>query len=108
MVALIDFADFIISSILTLIVWVVFAWVIATWLVHFNVINMRNRVIYSIVYFLERVARPILRPIQRVIPPLGGMDLSPLVLLLVIQGTQVYLLPALHDWLVRLVVGGAA
>ena len=91
--AIIDFAFFILEAILTLTIWIVIAWVIATWLVLFNVINMRNQIVYSIVHFLERFSMTLLRPIQRVIPPLGGLDLSPFLLLLVIQGAMIYLLP---------------
>ena len=96
---IIDFIFFIIGSLLWLILWVVLIYVVVTWLVAFNVLNMRNRVAANLVRYLEAVARPILRPLQRIIPPLGGMDLSPLILLLVIQGTQIYLLPPLHLWL---------
>jgi YggT family protein len=102
--AIIDFSFFLVVAILTAIVWVIFAYVIATWLVAFNVINMRNRIVYAIVHFLETVARPILRPVQRLIPPIGGtIDLSPLILLVVIQGALIYLLPPLQTWLHGLV-----
>lgn len=108
MAPIIEFTFFIVGSLLTLIVWVVFAYVIVSWLVAFNVINLRNRVVYSIVHFLETVTRPILRPIQRLIPPLGGsIDLSPLLLFLVIQGVLIYLLPPLKLWLLTLVTPAA-
>jgi YggT family protein len=99
--ALINFVFFVISGLLVVVLWTVFAYVISTWLVSFGVVNTRNRAVYTVVHFLEAVARPILRPIQRLIPPLGGtIDISPVLLLLIIQGTLIYLLPPLHDWLI--------
>ena len=52
-----------------------------------------NRAVYSIAHFLDAVTRPILRPVQKIIPPLGGVDISPIIVLLVIQGIRLYLLP---------------
>ena len=106
--AIIDFCFFVLEVSLNAIIWIVIAWVIATWLILFNVINMRNRIGYSIVHFLERFSLTLLRPIQRIIPPLGGLDLSPFILLVIIQGTLTILLPALHGWLDGLVAGPAA
>jgi YggT family protein len=70
---------------LDLIVWAIIAQVIASWLVAFGVLNTRNRAVYMIVDVLERSTAPILRPIRRVLPPFGGLDLSPLVVLLAIS-----------------------
>jgi YggT family protein len=94
--ALIDFSCFIIGAILTAILWMIFAYVIATWLVQFNVVNMRNQVMRSIVYFLERFAEAILRPIRRFVPPIGGLDLSPFLVSVVIIGITNILLPDLQ------------
>ena len=49
---------------------------------------------------------PVLRPFRRIIPPLGGVDISPIVVLLIITGVRVYLLPGLHNALNSLVSGG--
>jgi YggT family protein len=51
--------------------------------------------VYNIARFLDAVTRPILRPVQRVIPAIGGVDISPIIVLLVIQGIRIYLLPQL-------------
>ena len=64
--------------------WVVLAWVIFTWLYSFNVINPRNQVVAAVGKFLFQVTEPVLRPIRRVLPNFGGIDLSPLVLTLAI------------------------
>jgi YggT family protein len=61
--------------------------------VAFNVINVRNGFVYSLVRTLEGVTRPVLAPFQRFIPPLGGIDLSPIVVILLIQGALRYLIP---------------
>ena len=55
--------------------------------------NLRNPFVANIARFLDAVTRPILRPVQRFIPALGGVDISPIIVLLIIQGAQIYLLP---------------
>ncbi len=70
---------------------------VLSWLVAFNVINLRNQFVYGVVRFLDAVTRPILRPFQRFIPPLGGIDISPIIAILVLSAAQSYLLP----WLAR-------
>ncbi|HTT98331.1 MAG TPA: YggT family protein [Rhizomicrobium sp.] len=62
--------------------WVVIAAVIASWLVVFNVINARNEIVRGILRFLDAVTEPVFRQIRRVIPPIGGIDLSPLIVLI--------------------------
>jgi YggT family protein len=71
--------------ILTLIeiyMWIVIAYVILSWLVAFGVINSHNRFVYMVLDALFRLTEPVLRPIRRVLPNLGGIDLSPAVLFL--------------------------
>ena len=106
--AIIDFCFFVLEVSLNAIIWIVIAWVIATWLILFNVINMRNQIVYSIVHFLERFCLTLLAPIRRIVPSFGGLDLSPFILLVIIQGMLIYLLPALHGWLDGLVAGPTA
>lgn len=57
---------------------------ILSWLVAFNVVNTRNRVVYTIGDFLYRITEPALRPIRQFLPNLGGIDLSPVVLILLL------------------------
>ncbi len=71
--------------VLGLLVWVLIINAILSWLVAFDVINLRTRFVANVAHFLDAVSRPILRPIQRFIPPLGGVDISPIIAILVIQ-----------------------
>lgn len=73
-----------INTVINLYTWILIIWVAMSWLISFNVINTHNRFVYMVGEFLERVTEPALRPIRRVIPSLGGVDLSPLVLILLL------------------------
>ncbi len=73
-----------IDNIITLYLWVVFAAVISSWLIAFNVINTSNRFVYVVMDFLHRATEPVLEPIRRFLPNLGGIDLSPVVLILLL------------------------
>jgi len=76
---------FFIDPILMLVVLLIFIWVIVGWLIAFNVINTNNPQARQMVYGLNRIVDPMLRPIREVLPPLGGtIDLSPLVFILLI------------------------
>ena len=57
-------------------------WVVLSWLVNFDVVNTRNRFVYLVTDFLYRITEPALRPIRRRVPNLGGMDISPVILIL--------------------------
>lgn len=103
MIAIIQFVFFVAGGLLEFVKWAIIASAILSWLVAFNVLNIRNQFAYNLVRFLEAVTRPILRPFQRLIPPLGGMDISPVVAILVIVGVQAILLPALQSFLIGLV-----
>jgi YggT family protein len=72
------------SMVLTL-VWVVFlAMVIMSWLISFNVVNTRNQFVAGLWRVLNQLTEPVLRPIRRLIPPVGGLDLSPIIVFVVI------------------------
>jgi YggT family protein len=64
--------------------WIIIASAIFSWLYAFNVINSRNQFVGAIGNFLFRVTEPALRPIRKVMPDLGGIDISPIVLLLIL------------------------
>lgn len=67
------------------IVWfIVIAHIVVSWLVHFQVLNLRQPLVSQIWYMLNRLVEPIYRPIRRFMPDLGGIDLAPLVVLLVL------------------------
>jgi len=65
--------------------WIILAMVVLSWLVAFNVVNRSNPYVRQIGYALERLTEPLLRPIRRVLPDLGGIDISPIVLLIGMQ-----------------------
>ena len=73
-----------IDTILGLYVWILIASAILSWLVAFNVVNTRNRAVYVIGAFLYRVTEPVLAPLRRILPNLGGLDLSPIIVILII------------------------
>ena len=67
------------------------AHVILSWLVMFNVINSYQPLVRTIMQFLHAIIEPVARPIRRVIPPIGGVDLSILVLIIAIQFLQIFI-----------------
>ncbi|MHB1101956.1 MAG: YggT family protein [Devosia sp.] len=73
-----------ISMVLTLVWWVFLIMIIMSWLISFNVINTRNQFVAGLWRIVNAVTEPILRPIRRVIPPVGGLDLSPIVVFVII------------------------
>lgn len=86
-----------ISSLIDLYMWVVIIYVVLSWLVAFDIVNTRNQFVRTIGDFLYRLVEPALRPFRRILPNLGGVDLSPLaliVVLLLIQGLM-------HEYLVE-------
>ena len=105
MVALINFVFLVIQLLVQAVIWIVIANAIVSWLIAFDVINMRNATARQVVRFLDSVTRPLLRPFRRVIPPLGGIDVTPVILIILLQAAAVTLLPALKGWLLSLVGG---
>src|SRR6201988_2051904 len=97
-----SFICFIIGALLDLLVWAIIISAILSWLVAFDVINLRNRFVYNVSRFLDAVTRPVLAPFQRIIPSLGGVDISPIIVILIIQGVIRYLLPLIFGPLVNL------
>ena len=69
---------------LELYIWIVIAGAIFSWLVAFNVVNTRNHFVGAIGEFLYRITEPALRPIRNMLPNLGGIDISPVILFLII------------------------
>jgi YggT family protein len=69
---------------LNIFVWFIIASAIYSWLHAFNVVNTRNQFVSQIGYFLYRVTEPALRPIRRFMPDLGGIDISPIILFIII------------------------
>jgi YggT family protein len=71
-----------IDKIIDIYTWIVIASAIMSWLVAFGVVNTRNQFIRWVVDFLYRITEPALRPLRRILPNLGGVDISPVILLL--------------------------
>ncbi len=97
-----SFLYFVIGGLLDLLIWAIIISAIMSWLVMFDVINLRNRFVYSLSRFLDAVTRPVLAPFQKIMPNLGGVDISPVLAILVISGIQRYLLPAVANGLIGL------
>jgi len=68
--------------VIDLYIWVIIAGAILSWLIAFNVVNTQNRFVYSAADMLYRVTEPALRPIRSILPNLGGIDISPVLLIL--------------------------
>jgi YggT family protein len=75
---------YVILLILDLYIWILIAAAILSWLVAFNVVNARNQFVAMIGDFLYRITEPVLRPIRNLMPNLGGLDLSPVIVILII------------------------
>jgi YggT family protein len=75
--------------------WVIIAQAILSWLVAFNVINTHNDFVRQLLYALDRMTAPLYRPIRKILPDFGGLDFSPIVVLLLIH-------------VLRLLLGGVA
>lgn len=76
---------------ISLYVWALIIAAVLSMLLAFNVLDSRNRLVWTISDFFYRVTEPVLRPIRRFLPDLGGVDLSPLVLILVLQAARILL-----------------
>jgi len=87
------FLETIVQGLLTLLSWAIIASAIMSWLIAFNVINTRHPIVGQIERFLWAVTRPVLWPIQKVVPSFGGVDVSPLIALMIIWAAQRYLIP---------------
>ena len=75
----------IVDMILQLLVWIIIAQAILSWLVAFKVINTSSNFVGTLLDGLDRLTAPMYRPIRRILPDFGGIDLSPIVLILAIQ-----------------------
>ena len=74
-----------ILTLLDIYTWVVIAAVVMSWLVAFGVINTYNQFARSVVHLLDALTEPVFRQVRRVIPPIGGLDISPLIVLIGLQ-----------------------
>ncbi len=84
---------------ISLFIWALIISAVLSWLVAFNVVNPHNRLVYTVGDALHRVTEPALRPIRRFLPVAGGVDFSPLVLILLL----IFLRGVLHNIAVQIV-----
>lgn len=80
MIPLINF----IAMVISLYIWVIIAAAIMSWLIAFGVVNTHNKFVYTVVDFLYRITEPAIAPIRQFMPNLGGIDISPLILILLL------------------------
>ena len=73
-----------IDTAISIYIWILIAAAIWSWLVNFSVVDTRNRLVFLLGDFLTRVTEPALRPIRRIVPNLGGIDITPILLILLL------------------------
>jgi YggT family protein len=78
-----------IFSLIDLVVFVVIVNAILSWLIAFDVLNVRNRTVNRVLQVLDAVTAPMLAPIRRFMPNLGGIDISPIILILLLQALRI-------------------
>ena len=72
------------NTIVDFFIWTLILSAVLSWLIGFNIVNINNKLIYIIADFLNRLTEPFLSPIRRILPYLGGIDLSPVILILLL------------------------
>jgi YggT family protein len=87
---------FLVDFVVTALYWLVLIYVILSFLVGFNVINLNNQIVRQIYTGINSLVDPMLAPIRRILPTAGGLDFSPLVLLLIVMFMQRLLLEDLR------------
>jgi len=75
---------YLIDTVISIYIWLLIASAVLSWLVAFNVVNPHNRLIGTVGEFLYRITEPALAPVRRFLPNLGGLDLSPVVVILLL------------------------
>ena len=91
---------YVILLILDIYIWLLIAAAVLSWLIAFNVINTRNQFVAMVGDFLYRITEPVLRPIRNMLPSLGGIDLSPVVVIFIIiflrYAIALYIIPNVY------------
>ena len=82
--------NYVVLAVLDLAWWLIIISAIFSWLVAFGVVDMRNGFVAQVGQFLYQITEPMLRPVRRIIPPIGGtIDISPIVVLIAITALQI-------------------
>ena len=74
-----------IASVVSIYIWILIINALFSWLVTFNVLNTSNRLVYSLLNISYKMTDPLLRPIRNFLPNLGGIDISPIILILILM-----------------------
>jgi YggT family protein len=96
MLPILVFIDFYLIEIL---IWIIIASAILSWLIAFNVVNPYNQFVRSLWELFHRITEPMLAPIRRLLPNMGGIDISPVILILVLYFIRVVVI---RGWLIPL------
>jgi YggT family protein len=81
LLAIVNIADYL----LTIVTWIIIVQVVLSWLFAFNVLNTSSQGVRTVAVAIDRITAPLYRPIRRILPDFGGIDFSPLVILILIQ-----------------------
>ena len=73
-----------IVTVINIYIWLLIISAVLSWLIAFNVINTYNRFVYMVMDFLYQITEPVLRPVRRILPNMGGIDISPVIVILVL------------------------
>ena len=84
----------IVDLLLSVLMWIIIIQAILSWLVAFNVINTYNDFVRQLLYALDRITEPLYRPVRKIMPDFGALDLSPMVVLLIIYILRNIILPS--------------
>lgn len=88
-----------INTLFTLYWWVILGTVIMSWLIAFNIVNLSNPYVRQFNTFLRRATEPVLAPIRRILPDLGGIDISPILLLIGLEFLRRFVIGQLISFL---------
>jgi YggT family protein len=82
---------YVLIQVISLYMYLLIAAAILSWLIAFNVVNTRNQFVAAVAEFLYRITEPVLSPIRRRLPNLGGLDISPIIVFFLLMLIQMYL-----------------
>ncbi|MDB5416460.1 MAG: hypothetical protein JWR10_4795 [Rubritepida sp.] len=97
---ILDALFFLIQAALSLFFWAILITAILSLLIGFNILDTRNRLVWGISDFFYRVTEPVMRPVRNRLPNLGGIDITPLIVLLLVQACML-LVGAIQGYLIR-------
>lgn len=90
-----EFIFFILAQALTIFYWIIIIQVVLSWLIAFDVINIRNAQAQNIVGLINKITEPVYRPLRRFIPPIAGIDITPIIVIFGVIIIRDSLLPQL-------------